>query len=53
MDLFIPPQDLDAELATLGAVLLDNKAFTRVANLITRDDYYRNAHRLIFDAMTT
>ena len=53
MDLFIPPQDLDAEVATLGAVLLDNKAFPRVANLITRDDYYRNAHRLIFDAMTT
>ena len=52
MDLFVPPQDLDAELATLGAVLLDNKAFTRIANLITRDDYYRNAHRLIFDAMT-
>lgn len=51
MDLFVPPQDLDAELATLGAVLLDNKAFTRIANLITRDDYYRNAHRLVFDAM--
>ena len=52
MDLFVPPQDLDAEIATLGAVLLDNKAITRIANTLTRDDYYRNAHRLIFDAMT-
>ena len=53
MDLFVPPQDIESEIATLGAILLENKAFTRVANLITRDDYYRNAHRLIFDAMTS
>ena len=53
MDLFVPPQDIESEIATLGAILLDNKAFTRVANLITRDDYYRNAHRLVFDAMAS
>ena len=35
----------------LGAVLVDNAAFNSAAEILTRDDFYREAHRRIFDAM--
>lgn len=37
----------------LGAVLVDNAAFNSAAELLTRDDFHREAHRRIFDAMAT
>ena len=47
----IPPHDLDAERALLGAMLLSseiqNEALTRVSSA----DFYRTAHQIIFDAM--
>ena len=35
----------------LGAVLVDNQAFNSAAEVLTRDDFYREAHRRIFEAM--
>jgi replicative DNA helicase len=35
----------------LGAVLVDNAAFNSAAEVLARDDFYREAHRRIFDAM--
>jgi replicative DNA helicase len=35
----------------LGAVLVDNAAFNSAAELLTRDDFHREGHRRIFDAM--
>ena len=35
----------------LGAVLVDNQAFNSAAELVTRDDFHRESHRRIFDAM--
>ena len=35
----------------LGAVLVDNAAFNSAAEILTRDDFYRESHRRIFDAM--
>ena len=35
----------------LGAVLVDNAGFNSAAELLTRDDFYREAHRRIFEAM--
>src|SRR5262245_64512408 len=34
-----------AEQSLLGALLLDNQAFDRVADLITGEDFYRDDHR--------
>jgi replicative DNA helicase len=46
----VPPQNLDAERATLGAVLLDGQpVFDRVLEIISADDFYREAHRIIFE----
>lgn len=35
----------------LGAVLVDNQAFNSAAEVLTRNDFYREAHRRIFEAM--
>jgi replicative DNA helicase len=45
------PSNADAERTVLGAVLVDNAAFNSAAELLTRDDFYREAHRRVFDAM--
>ena len=45
------PHSADAERTVLGAVLVDNSAFNSAAEILTRDDFYREAHRRIFDAM--
>ena len=36
----------------LGAVLVDNAAFNSAAEVLTRNDFYREAHRRIFEAMS-
>jgi replicative DNA helicase len=48
----VPPQFLDGERAILGGVLIDNDALPRVLAAISPDDFYKEAHRLIFKAMT-
>ena len=45
------PHNAEAERTVLGAVLVDNAAFNSAAEVLTRDDFYREAHRRIFDAM--
>jgi replicative DNA helicase len=45
------PHNAEAERTVLGAVLVDNAAFNSAAELLTRDDFHREAHRRIFDAM--
>jgi replicative DNA helicase len=45
------PHNAEAERTVLGAVLVDNAAFNSAAELLSRDDFYREAHRRVFDAM--
>jgi replicative DNA helicase len=45
------PHNAEAERTVLGAVLVDNAAFNSAAEILTRDDFYREGHRRIFDAM--
>jgi replicative DNA helicase len=45
------PHNADAERTVLGAVLVDNAAFNSAAEILNRDDFYREGHRRIFDAM--
>jgi len=44
----VPPHSVEAEQSLLGALLLDNQAFDRVADLITGEDFYRDDHRRIW-----
>jgi replicative DNA helicase len=46
------PHNSEAERTVLGAVLVDNAAFNSAAEVLTRDDFHREAHRRIFEAMS-
>lgn len=43
-----PPHSVEAEQSVLGALLLDNQAFDKIADLITAEDFYRDDHRRIW-----
>jgi replicative DNA helicase len=45
------PHDLDAEKSVLGAILINNQAFNQAAEVIDAEDFYRDAHRRIFEKM--
>jgi replicative DNA helicase len=45
------PHSLDAEKSVLGAILIHNEAFNHAAELIDARDFFRDAHRRIFDKM--
>jgi replicative DNA helicase len=47
----IPPQNLEAEMAVLGSILIDENAISSAAENLTSDSFYKNAHRKIFEAM--
>jgi replicative DNA helicase len=47
----IPPQNLEAEQSVLGGILLEPEALSRVLEVMTGDDFYRDAHRKIFSSM--
>ena len=47
----VPPQNLEAEQSLLGAVLLENEALFKALEIIKTDDFYRESHRQIFQAM--
>lgn len=43
-----PPHSEGAEQSVIGALLLDNRAHDRIADLLTEADFYRDDHRRIF-----
>jgi replicative DNA helicase len=45
------PHNLEAEKSVLGAILINNDAFNHAAELIDSRDFFRDAHRRIFDKM--
>ncbi len=47
----VPPQNIEAEQAVLGAMLIDKEAIAKATEVLLADDFYREAHRVIFSAM--
>ena len=47
----IPPQNLEAEMSLLGAILIDEEVLSDVADKITAKDFYDPRHQPIFTAM--
>ena len=45
------PHNLEAERSVLGAILIHNDAFNLAAQVIDSSDFYRDAHRRIFERM--
>ena len=47
----LPPQHIEAEQSILGGILIENEAINRVTEILDADDFYREAHRKIFNAL--
>ncbi len=47
----VPPQNIEAEQAVLGAVLLQNTALNKAMEHLQAADFYKAAHQKIFQAM--
>ncbi|MCD6139136.1 MAG: replicative DNA helicase [Deltaproteobacteria bacterium] len=47
----VPPQNIEAEQSILSAILIDNKVLPEVLEILSREDFYRESHRKIFQAM--
>ena len=47
----VPPHDLDAERAVIGALLVSESAVAAVAEQLTPEEFYSETHRIIYAAM--
>lgn len=45
------PEDIAAEQAVLGAILLDKNSINNIINILDADDFNREAHKVIYKAM--
>jgi replicative DNA helicase len=49
----VPPHDIQAEMSLLGAVMLNDKCWSSISDLIAPSDFYRTANGTIWSAMET
>lgn len=47
----VPPQSIHAEQAVLGGLMLDPRAWDRIADMLADADFYRRDHQMIFRAI--
>jgi replicative DNA helicase len=47
----LPPQNIEAEQAVLGAIFLEPSALTVASEILIPEDFYRASHQKIFNAM--
>lgn len=47
----VPPHNVEAEQAVLGAMLIKKEAIAEAIEILRPDDFYRDAHRIVFEAM--
>lgn len=47
----ILPNNIEAEQSLLGAILVDQDSLIKIADTIRGDDFYKDSHKIIFEAM--
>ena len=47
----IPPQNIEAEQSILGSLLIDKDAVIKIADNLSPEDFYRDDHAIIFEAI--
>ncbi|HAA02751.1 MAG TPA: replicative DNA helicase, partial [Syntrophobacteraceae bacterium] len=47
----VPPQQLEAEQSVLGGILLDSGGLPAALEVLKGDEFYRDTHRVIFQAI--
>ncbi|MBU2063707.1 MAG: hypothetical protein KKF93_04860, partial [Candidatus Omnitrophica bacterium] len=44
----IPPQNIEAEMAVLGSILIEEEVVTNAIELLDEDCFYKENHRIIY-----
>jgi len=47
----VPPQNLEAEMAVLGSMLMDEDAISVATEILTTDSFYKDTHRKVFESI--
>lgn len=47
----VPPHNLEAEQTILGGILINNDALNQVVDILSSEDFYREAHTHIYEGM--
>lgn len=47
----MPPNNIEAEVSTLGSLMVDENAITKVADIIHPDDFYKDRHGKIYETI--
>jgi replicative DNA helicase len=47
----VPPQNLEAEQSLLGGLLIDPDSINKIVDIVSPDDFYRDAHGRIYEVM--
>ena len=47
----VPPQNIEAEQAVLGAMMIKKEAIVEAQEILQPEDFYREAHRRVYEAM--
>jgi replicative DNA helicase len=47
----VPPHSIEAEQSILGGLLLDNQAWDKVSGKLCAEDFYRQEHRMLYEAI--
>lgn len=45
------PQNIEAECGVLGSIIIDPEAIVQISDFLRADDFYRDAHRTIFEVI--
>lgn len=46
----MPPQNIEAEISLLGALMLDKNAVFRIVDIVNPEDFYRESHRRVYES---
>ena len=47
----LPPQNVEAERSLIGSLLIDPDAIMKIGGQVSSDDFYREQHRAIYEAV--
>lgn len=47
----VPPHSIESESSVLGGLLMDNRAWDRVGDMLLDSDFYRHEHQLVYAAI--
>src|SRR5580704_9492884 len=50
---YVPPNSIEAEQSTLGAMLIERAAVEKASEILDKDDFYRETHQTLFDVIRT